>query len=67
MMSLMSVMMSVWAVRSGMMSLMSVMMSVQGSEVAHPGVAPQDPGDRTEHVYHRYYQWVCYVLALQVQ
>ena len=29
---------------------------VQGSDVAHPGVAPQDPEDRTEHVYHKYYQ-----------
>ena len=29
---------------------------VQGSEVAHPGVAPDDPEDRTEHVYHKYYQ-----------
>ena len=31
---------------------------VQGSEVAHPGVAPEDPEDRAEHVYHKYYQ-VC--------
>ena len=29
---------------------------VQGTDVAHPGVAPQDPEDRTEHVYHKYYQ-----------
>ena len=24
--------------------------------MAHPGVAPEDPEDRTEHVYHKYYQ-----------
>ena len=33
----------------------------QGVEVPHPGVAP-DGGD---YVYHRYYQWVVFVLFLQ--
>ena len=36
----------------------------QGVEVPHPGVAP--PGKGEEVVYHKYYQWVCYVLFLQV-
>ena len=34
-----------------------------GEEVPHPGVAP-GAGDG-DYVYHRYYQWVCYVLFLQ--
>lgn len=34
-----------------------------GSEVAHPGVEKYTP-DR-ERVYHKYYQWVCFVLFLQ--
>ena len=29
---------------------------IQGTDVAHPGVASQDPEDKTEHVYHKYYQ-----------
>ena len=37
----------------------------QGVDVPHPGVAP-DTGE-AGHVYHRYYQWVCYVLFLQVR
>ena len=36
----------------------------QGVEVPHPGVAP--PSQEEEVVYHKYYQWVCYVLFLQV-
>ena len=36
----------------------------QGVEVPHPGVAPPSQGE--EVVYHKYYQWVCYVLFLQV-
>ena len=34
-----------------------------GSEQPHPGVAPTKPGE--EVVYHRYYQWVVFVLFLQ--
>lgn len=49
----------------GTFSIPSRWVGEQGSEVAHPGVAPDDPEDRTEHVYHKYYQWVCYVLAFQ--
>ena len=34
-----------------------------GMEQPHPGVAPPKPGE--EVVYHRYYQWVVFVLFLQ--
>jgi len=36
----------------------------QGADNAHPGVAPFAM-DGEEPVYHKYYQWVCYVLFLQ--
>lgn len=36
----------------------------QGLDNAHPGVAPI-AWDGKEPVYHKYYQWVCYVLFLQ--
>lgn len=36
----------------------------QGQDVPHPGVAPI-AWDGEEPVYHKYYQWVCYVLFLQ--
>ena len=36
----------------------------QGVDVPHPGVAPIDM-DGEDPVYHKYYQWVCYVLFLQ--
>jgi len=36
----------------------------QGVDVPHPGVAPI-AWDGKEPVYHKYYQWVCYVLFLQ--
>jgi len=36
----------------------------QGEDVPHPGVAPI-AWDGKEPVYHKYYQWVCYVLFLQ--
>jgi len=35
----------------------------KGESVPHPGVAPLVPGD--EVVFHKYYQWVCYVLFAQ--
>ncbi|KAG9508618.1 Innexin inx2, partial [Fragariocoptes setiger] len=34
-----------------------------GTEVPHPGVDKYSPGE--ERVYHKYYQWVCFVLFLQ--
>jgi hypothetical protein len=34
-------------------------------EVAHPGVGPVEPGE--EVVHHKYYQWVVFVLFLQVR
>jgi len=36
----------------------------QGSDVVAPGVAPIS-GQGEDAVYHKYYQWVCYVLVLQ--
>lgn len=34
-----------------------------GTDVAHPGIDSNLPGD--EHVYHAYYQWVCFMLFMQ--
>lgn len=34
-----------------------------GTEVPHPGVDKYSPGE--ERVYHKYYQWVCFVLFFQ--
>lgn len=34
-----------------------------GVEVPHPGVDKYTPGERR--VYHKYYQWVCFVLFIQ--
>ena|SRR6218665_1682609 len=34
-----------------------------GVEVPHPGIDKYTPGERR--VYHKYYQWVCFVLFLQ--
>jgi len=36
----------------------------QGKDIPHPGVAPI-AWEGEEPVYHKYYQWVCYVLFLQ--
>ena len=36
---------------------------VVGFDVAHPGVGPQRQGDSVK--YHKYYQWVCFVLFFQ--
>uniref|UniRef100_T1J195 Innexin n=1 Tax=Strigamia maritima TaxID=126957 RepID=T1J195_STRMM len=36
---------------------------IVGEEVAHPGVWSERPGD--EKTYHKYYQWVCFVLFFQ--
>jgi len=36
----------------------------QGRDHAHPGVAPIGK-DGEDHVYHKYYQWVCFVLFFQ--
>jgi len=36
----------------------------QGQDIAHPGVAPIKMNGR-EPVYHKYYQWVCFVLFFQ--
>merc|ERR1712209_308279 len=36
----------------------------QGRDLAHPGVAPLKMNGR-EPVYHKYYQWVCFVLFFQ--
>jgi len=36
----------------------------QGHDLAHPGVAPLKMNGR-EPVYHKYYQWVCFVLFFQ--
>jgi len=46
----------------GTFSITDMWAGEKGVEVPHPGVAPDHGG---EHVYHRYYQWVCYVLFLQ--
>ena len=46
----------------GTFSITDMWAGEKGVEVPHPGVAPDHGGD---HVYHRYYQWVCYVLFLQ--
>lgn len=35
-----------------------------GTDVAHPGVSPHVPG-KDEIKYHKYYQWVCFVLFFQ--
>jgi hypothetical protein len=35
-----------------------------GHEFPHPGVGPAEAGDERKH--HKYYQWVCLVLFLQV-
>ena len=37
-----------------------------GSVVPHPGVATPDQDNPEDKHYHKYYQWVCYVLFLQV-
>lgn len=34
-----------------------------GVEVPHPGIDKYTPGEKR--VYHKYYQWVCFVLFLQ--
>jgi len=47
----------------GTFSITNMWAGELGGEVPHPGVAPD--GDGGNYVYHRYYQWVCYVLFLQ--
>merc|ERR1719447_976310 len=37
---------------------------LQGHDIAHPGVAPVKMNGK-EPVYHKYYQWVCFVLFFQ--
>ena len=38
----------------------------QGHQVPHPGISPlADLNDGTDVKYHKYYQWVCFVLFLQ--
>lgn len=38
----------------------------EGVEVPHPGISPEaDLAPNTERKYHKYYQWVCFVLFLE--
>ena len=47
----------------GTFSITNMWAGEKGVDVPHPGVAPGSGGE--DYVYHRYYQWVCYVLFLQ--
>ena len=47
-------------------SIISRWKGTKGTHYPHPGVAPlADLQDGTERKYHKYYQWVCFILYLQ--
>ena len=49
----------------GTFSIPSQWTGEKGEDIVYPGVAAGYRDEQGDHVYHKYYQWVCYVLFLQ--
>ena len=49
----------------GTFSIPSKWTGVQGGDIVYPGVSAGFNDEQGDHVYHKYYQWVLYVLFFQ--